>query len=535
MNDVVASDAANVAATGAEVLLPALVRVGFGAPAAAAALLAPQICSALTAFDLGLLLTAEGAFPNLDEASLTATLRSAAHYSDADLRAALERRFPPDTVTALVLDGSTGVGPGMVMTVPDAVLGAFTVAAWILPEGGTGQRSIIGPSGAAEPLLGLGDGTLRASLGTADTVIEAPLAAGFEGSWVHVALTWDGATLTLYRYGLAVGSRALPQGSRASGVGWSIGHNYVGSLRWLTVWSEALTPADLQTAMVGMRPRPGATFGCWPLDDGAGESCRALLGDGNPLGVRAASGAAALQWASRPALPDALGLAVLVLRYDKAAGTTNPALAETLHRLVPQLVPAMTFAALKSAGLAEPDAAEVGRIRFPALGDGDILMAWLMASPTAADPRATSPGSVLAAAHATAARAVVVTAAVGSALPVDWVALNLKRAGYSAAAVTAAFRRPNLDLDPAEAAEVADALFHTPAVLARRLRSLGSVDLLAWLQAAYPDLAVGPAAEALAAAGFAIETLGLPLGLAYPGTDADTLADLFMSLYKLPQ
>lgn len=130
--------------------------------------------------------------------------------------------------------------------------GAFTVEGWIKPEKaaeGSGQI-IFATANAAVVLSIQRDGHLqvsRKSEGKWRAVTDrAPLKTG---EWQHVAVTFDGTMLRLYRNGALLGEQAAPGDGKSGQV--AIGYNsvtsgsfYHGALDELRLSARALTPAE---------------------------------------------------------------------------------------------------------------------------------------------------------------------------------------------------------------------------------------------------------------------------------------------------
>ncbi len=113
-----------------------------------------------------------------------------------------------------VLDLSSGSAYCEIARGAELFTGPFTVACWANVTGGTGTaRAVIAYQGdgftgfccraSAQNCweVAIGDGTAWAT-------ITGPAVA--EGTWTHLAATWDGATLALYIDGVAAGTGAAP-------------------------------------------------------------------------------------------------------------------------------------------------------------------------------------------------------------------------------------------------------------------------------------------------------------------------------------
>jgi hypothetical protein len=154
-------------------------------------------------------------------------------------------------------------GVNDLVTVPDAnaldLTTAMTIEAWVYPTAISGWRSIVlkeRPAQLVYSLYGNTD-TNRPSVeifttATRDVRGTAQLALN---TWTHLAATYDGATLRLYRNGVQVASRAATGAIAVSANPLRIGGNtiwgeyFAGRIDDVRIYNRVRTAADIQTDM----------------------------------------------------------------------------------------------------------------------------------------------------------------------------------------------------------------------------------------------------------------------------------------------
>ena len=154
-------------------------------------------------------------------------------------------------------------GVNDLVTVPDAnalhLTTAMTIEAWVYPTAISGWRSIVLKERSAQlaySLYGNTD-TNRPSAeifttATRDARGTAQLALN---TWTHLAATYDGATLRLYRNGVQVASRAVTGAIAVSANPLRIGGNTIwgeyfgGRIDDVRIYSRVRTAAEIQTDM----------------------------------------------------------------------------------------------------------------------------------------------------------------------------------------------------------------------------------------------------------------------------------------------
>ena len=137
---------------------------------------------------------------------------------------------------------------------------AMTLSAWVKPQAANGTRTILarlgrgGPTYAVHATTGRGGpgGEALVARGTKRVAVPDDLPLG---KWTHVALTYDGSRLRLYRNAEEVGSAAvagsirdasgpLRIGGRVPGGGW-----FKGVLDEVRVYNRALSAAEIRRGM----------------------------------------------------------------------------------------------------------------------------------------------------------------------------------------------------------------------------------------------------------------------------------------------
>ncbi len=155
---------------------------------------------------------------------------------------------------------------------PGSDLAQMTLAAWVKPESFAGNgdeaRFLSKATGSSESdhvfMLGnYADGTSlrgRLNAGGAVTTVESPVGQLALNTWTHVAMTYDGAAIRLYRNGVEVAS-AQASGSvpRETGVSAALGNQPIGAgergffglMDDAVVLTTALSPAELMALSDG--------------------------------------------------------------------------------------------------------------------------------------------------------------------------------------------------------------------------------------------------------------------------------------------
>ena len=133
---------------------------------------------------------------------------------------------------------------------------SFTVEAWIRLDTLSGNQAIVDKPASNGSATGyffyVEDGRLGA-YSTPSGHLKAGAASVAAGSWAHVAMVYDGSTLTLYSDGTAVGSAAWTPGGDVNGdltIGRIIGGNHFdGEMADLRIWNRAVSQGELQHLM----------------------------------------------------------------------------------------------------------------------------------------------------------------------------------------------------------------------------------------------------------------------------------------------
>ncbi len=140
----------------------------------------------------------------------------------------------------LVLNGKTSFAASMWIK-PDVI--NFTGHRGIISRGISATRTpwIWGPSGA---------NTIRINLETSAGIIDVSSPALTAGVWTHIVFSWDGATCTVYKDGIAGNTDSLGgdienQDSDAA-IGLIVGFDtWDGALENLAVWDRSLTVSEV--------------------------------------------------------------------------------------------------------------------------------------------------------------------------------------------------------------------------------------------------------------------------------------------------
>jgi glucose/arabinose dehydrogenase/predicted phage tail protein len=165
---------------------------------------------------------------------------------------------------ALSFDGSSSL-VAIAGTAALNLTAGMTLEAWINPSATQGgwrtimQREVdayfLNASTSAGPLRPGGGGTIAGGI----SVVTGPTASPL-GGWTHVALTYNGATLTLYVNGTAVASQAatgpLQTNANPLRIGGNVpyGEFFHGVIDEVRVYNRALSAAEIQADMVTPLP-----------------------------------------------------------------------------------------------------------------------------------------------------------------------------------------------------------------------------------------------------------------------------------------
>ena len=239
---------------------------------------------------------------------------------------------------AIAFDGSTGqiaVGPN-----PGLGGSTFTVEFW-MKRTGTGATANTGTGGfLGVPLVTKGVGEAEASnvdmnyfVGLNDA-LGGVIGADFEegagqpspglnhpvfgatpvvaGTWHHVAVTYDGATWTIYLDGEIDGTASpgvLPRADSIQHFGMATALNssgaasghFAGLLDEVRVWNRALSQSEIRSGMNRAIPTHPDLRGRWGLDEASGSTVADSSGHGH---TGTLTGGHAWETAAPPALPD---------------------------------------------------------------------------------------------------------------------------------------------------------------------------------------------------------------------------------------
>src|SRR5205823_1351342 len=149
----------------------------------------------------------------------------------------------------------------------------MTLEAWVYPTGGlTGWRAVIDKNVDGYYLMASSDQGNRPAMGGAwppgARIMVGPTGLGLN-TWMHLAGTFDGATMRLYVNGVEVMSQAQPAALTATagtlqiGADSYTGENFAGRIDEVRIYNRALTAAEIQndmnTAVGGTPPPPDTT------------------------------------------------------------------------------------------------------------------------------------------------------------------------------------------------------------------------------------------------------------------------------------
>jgi hypothetical protein len=197
------------------------------------------------------------AYYPLDEGAGTVAGDSAGGHNGTVVGGAQWIAGPDGFGSALMFDGAGGQYVDLGTWNPSAGTGQLTVCFWANWSGVSGQwMGLIGKRDdwAEDEMMwqieaAQGDGNVSASRESGQTV-----SGNFIqqiGQWEHVALTFDGTTATLYRYGLQAGSGPFSLGpdteaTMVFGTGEANGGNpYNGALDEVRIYNRALSQAEI--------------------------------------------------------------------------------------------------------------------------------------------------------------------------------------------------------------------------------------------------------------------------------------------------
>jgi Concanavalin A-like lectin/glucanases superfamily len=191
-------------------------------------------------------------------------------------------------------------------TVPDSpelrLSEEFTLEAWVWAEGGLYEDPIVVREAGGKGVFGLGIGSREP--GEAEGFIgegkgsKAAVGAGDgirEDEWVHLATTWDGATIRLYVDGELAASKAATtppgtgEGSLHIGCDGPDGP-FGGRIDEVRVYDRALDGGEVDSDMEAPLQTPKATpVASYSFDEGEGENVSDTTGDGHTATVEGAA------------------------------------------------------------------------------------------------------------------------------------------------------------------------------------------------------------------------------------------------------
>jgi VCBS repeat-containing protein len=137
---------------------------------------------------------------------------------------------------------------------------AMTLEAWVNPRTGSGWRTVLMKERVGELAYTLygssgGNGRPSAEIYTSASLDVRGTASLALNTWTHLAATYDGATLRLYRNGTQVATRAISGAIATSGSPLRIGGNLVwgeyfdGLIDEIRIYNRVLTATEIQTDM----------------------------------------------------------------------------------------------------------------------------------------------------------------------------------------------------------------------------------------------------------------------------------------------
>jgi serine protease AprX len=212
-------------------------------------------------------------------------------------------------------DSNTGVdldGTGVVEVsglAPAAFSDGFSLEAWVDTAGQPKERGIISRRLAGEGgiLLWIDEAGNYGLVAGADRSTQLRTEVAPSGFWEHVAATWDGSTLRLYRNGALIGSEPFVGAPGEPAVNLTVGA-YPGSaaplnadLDEVAVYDRALSAADVRGHYSGCRNVAAATEASYTATAGdAGYRLRVSVIASNAAGSSFAASAVTAPIAARP-------------------------------------------------------------------------------------------------------------------------------------------------------------------------------------------------------------------------------------------
>src|SRR6266513_5324897 len=223
------------------------------------------------------------AYWNLDEGSGGVAVDASGKGNTATLGGG-SSWAPGVTKAAVLLDGVSGQ-----VSVPNSPAlnppGAFSIAVWVNPKvAASGFHAVVVKNYTyflyASVSGYCGNGGVLAGFANTAVCTATPLAAN---TWTHLAVTYDGTTLSLFRNGVLVASRAAsgaaPSSTGTLQIGASqFGEYFNGLIDEVRIYDRALSASDIQ-ALLGAAPTPPVA--AWRLDEGTGSVAADASGNGN--------------------------------------------------------------------------------------------------------------------------------------------------------------------------------------------------------------------------------------------------------------
>jgi len=155
-------------------------------------------------------------------------------------------------------------------------LSRVTMSAWIYPTNNSGRRMAISKrttSGSGAYFIGTNSGTIEFFPGTADGTIHSSGQTAPLNTWTHIAATYDGASIMIYKNGDQVKKVSLTGSMVNSAHPLDIGHGFVGTDYYFLgkidearIYNRVLTPAEIQS-LYNWAPGP---VGYWKMDENTG-------------------------------------------------------------------------------------------------------------------------------------------------------------------------------------------------------------------------------------------------------------------------